>query len=243
VHWRAEGVGLPLEKVGASPAGSKPALAQRQTLPALVPVEQRPVCRALNPETGVRLPAGTPWVAIRDQPGLQSRAAAFNSSATRSRSRLGSSAAEQPTRGLSPLARHRAEERSLPFIRGESPGSIPGPRHRSTTTAPASSNGRTAVFEAADRGSNPRAGTSSSVAKWKGARLLTGRAQVRLLPLEPTVSSPRGKARGCKPRSAGSTPAETSTIRTPRSSSGRMAGFQSVEAGSTPVRGTDLLWV
>ena len=111
-------------------------------------------------------------------------------------SRLGSSAAEQPTRGLSPLARQSGRREIVTFIRGESPGSIPGPRHRTITTAPASSNGRTAVFAAADRGSihrdppcasrrGPGAGTSSSVAEWKGARLLTGRTQVRLLPLEP----------------------------------------------------------
>src|SRR5262249_13220109 len=34
--------------------------------------------------------------------------------------------------------------------------------------------------------------TSSSVAKWKGARLLTGRPQVRLLPLEPVNAKRQG---------------------------------------------------
>ena len=53
-----------------------------------------------------------------------------------------------------------------------------------TRVDPLSSNRRTAVFEAVYRGSNPRAGAHSSVAKWQGARLLTGRSQVRLLPLE-----------------------------------------------------------
>ena len=202
-----------------------------------------------------------PWVAVRDQLGLQSRAAAFNSSATCHRSRYGHASVAQrqsiqhavfhPSPGIGPTRdRYLHQGTGAGF---ESWPEAPRPLRRRPTGGPR--------FEAADRGSihcdppcaarrGPGAGTSSSVAKRKGARLLTGRAQVRVLPLEPRRQEARHAAghpldtspvrlRPRPPRS----PRSLATIAMPRSSSGRMAGFQSVDAGSSPVRGTDLLWV
>ena len=139
------------------------------TPPVFVPVEQRSVWRALIPQTGVRLPPGTPE-------GLRS--------------------------GIGSVS--KTEQR------------------RSTRRRPASFTPRT---------------PSSSVAKRKGARLLTGRSQVRILPLEPIRRRPVAGLRSLKPRievrflapepglvakwrrhaaatraCAGSTPAETSTV-------------------------------